>query len=157
MGASYRGWCVDSLRVGRALRPLLFCIAFGAGAAQNARLVSEKQSHHTSSNCKVRTVHRHFLAFGLGALVLGACAQTNQSARNRSEPTPSAPKAIQVISNPSGAPVAVNQAYAGDVIAFPAEVENGNYTVERTFLGFATGIAKAITGQQSNQDFRQPQ
>ena len=102
-------------------------------------------------------MHRHFLAFGLGALVFGACAQTNQSAGNPSVPTPSAPKAIQVISNPSGAPVAANQEYAGDVIAFPAEVENGNYTVEKTFLGFASGIAKAITGQQSNQDFRPSQ
>jgi hypothetical protein len=102
-------------------------------------------------------VHRHFLAFGLGVLIFGACAQAPQSARHPSAPTPAAPKAIPVISNPSGAPVAVKQEYAGDVITFPAEFENGNYTVERTFLGLASGIAKAITGQQSNQDSRQPQ
>jgi hypothetical protein len=102
-------------------------------------------------------VYRRFLAFGLGALVFGACAEIHQSARHPSAPTPAAPKAIQVISNPSGAPVAVNREYSGDVIAFPAEVESGNYTVERAFLGFAGGIAKAITGEQSNQDSRQPQ
>jgi hypothetical protein len=134
----------------------LFCIAFGGGAVQNPRFVRETESCHTSSTSKVRAVHRRFLAFGLSALVFGACAETHQSAHHPSVPTPVAPKAIQVISNPSGAPVAVNQEYSGDVIAFPAEVESGNYTVERTFLGFASGIAKAITGQQFNQDSRQP-
>jgi hypothetical protein len=106
--------------------------------------------------CLQRAAHRRFLAFGFGALLFGACAQTPQSAHNPSVPTPATPKAIQVISNPSGAPVAVNQEYSGDVIAFPAEVENGNYTVEKAFLGFASGIANAITGQQSNQGSPQP-
>jgi hypothetical protein len=133
------------------------CIAFGGGTVQNLRFVSKTESCHTSSTCKVRAVHRRFLAFGLSALVFDACAETHQSARHPSVPAQVAPKVIQVISNPSGAAVAVNQEYSGDVIAFPAEVESGNYTVERTFLGFAGGIAKAITGQQSNQDSRQPQ
>jgi hypothetical protein len=134
----------------------LFCIAFGAGAVHNARFVSETECHHTSSTCKICAVDKHWLTFGLGALVISACAQSPESARHPSVPTSAGSKGIQVISNSSGAPVAVNQEYSGDVIAFPAEVENANYMVERGFLGFASGIANAVTGQQSNQDSRQP-
>jgi hypothetical protein len=99
-------------------------------------------------------VHRQWFTFGLGVLVLGACAQTPQSAYH--VPVPPAPNTIQVISNPQGARIEVNQEYVGEVIKFPAEAEAGNYSLEKTLLGFGTAIAKAITGQQSNEDLHQP-
>ena len=95
-------------------------------------------------------MHRQWLTFGLGVLVLGACAQTPQSAYH--VPVPPAPKTIQVISDPAGARIEVNQEYLGEVIKYPAEEEDGNYSLEKTLLGYGTAIVKAITGQQSNED-----
>jgi hypothetical protein len=99
-------------------------------------------------------VQKQWLSFGLGVLVLGACTQTPQIAYH--VPVPPAPKTSQVLSNPQGARIAVNQEYLGEVIKFPAETESGNYTLEETLLGFGNAIVKAITGQQSNEDPHQP-
>jgi hypothetical protein len=63
---------------------------------------------------------------------------------------------MQVISNSPGARIEVNPEYVGEVIKFPTEEEAGKYTLEKTLLGFGTAIAKAITGQQSNEDPHQP-
>ncbi len=99
-----------------------------------------------------------WLAFGLGVLVFSACAQTPQSAYHPPVPPPplAAPKTKQVISDPTGARIAVNQEYLGEVISFPAEAENGKYAFERTILGAGAAIVKAITGQQSGEDPHQP-
>jgi hypothetical protein len=101
-------------------------------------------------NLQGPAVQKQWLSFGLGVLVLGACTQTPQSAYH--VPVPPAPKTSQVLSNPQGARIAVNQEYLGEVIKFPAETESGNYTLEETLLGFGNAIVKAITGQQSNED-----
>ncbi len=63
---------------------------------------------------------------------------------------------MQVISDPTGARIAVNQEYLGEVISFPTEAENGKYAIERTILGAGAAIVKAITGQQSGEDPHQP-
>jgi len=107
---------------------------------------------------KSALVFTQWLAFGLGVLVFSACAQTPQSAYHPPVPTPplAAPKTKQVISDPTGARIAVNQEYLGEVISFPAEAENGKYAFERTILGAGAAIVKAITGQQSGEDPHQP-
>ena len=105
-------------------------------------------------NLKGPAVHRQWLSFGLGVLVLGACTQTPQSAYH--VPVSPAPKTNQVFSNPPGARIEVSQEYVGEVIKYPAEAESGNYTLERTLLGFGNAIVKAISGQQSNEDPHQP-
>jgi hypothetical protein len=63
---------------------------------------------------------------------------------------------MQVISDPTGARIAVNQEYLGEVIRFPAEAEYGKYAIERTILGAGAAIAKAVTGQQSGENSHQP-
>jgi hypothetical protein len=96
---------------------------------------------------------RQWMAFGLGVLIFSGCAQMPQSAYHPPVPTPptAVPKTMQVISDPTGARIAVNQEYLGEVIRFPADVENATYTLERTILGAGAGIVKAITGQQSSE------
>ena len=105
---------------------------------------------YVSSTYSVRAVHRQWLTFGLGVLVLGACTQTPQSAYH--VPGPPAPKTGQVFSNPPGASIEVSQEYIGEVIKNPTEIESEKYSLEKTLLGFGSAIAKAITGQQSNED-----
>ena len=107
---------------------------------------------------KSALVLSQWLAFGLGVLVFSACAQTPQSAYHPPVPPPplAAPKTMQVISDPTGARIAVNQEYVGEVITFPAEAENGKYAFERIILGAGAAIAKAITGQQSGENPQQP-
>lgn len=102
-------------------------------------------------------MHTQWFAFGLSALLFGACAHAPQTAYNPSAPASAVPKITQVISDPAGAHSEPNPEYLGDVVRFPAEEENVNYAVERTFTGFGAAIVKAITGQQSNEHPRGPQ
>jgi hypothetical protein len=96
---------------------------------------------------------KQWLAFELGVLIFSACAQTPQSAYHPPVATPptAVPKTMQVISDPTGARIAVNQEYLGEVIRFPAEAENVEYALERTILGAGAAIVKAVTGQQSSE------
>jgi hypothetical protein len=96
-------------------------------------------------------VHTQWFAFGLSVLLFGACAHTPQTAYHPSAPASAVPKITQVISDPASADSEPNREYLGEVVGFPAEVENVDYAVERTFTGFGAAIGKAITGQQSNE------
>ena len=99
------------------------------------------------------------LAFGLGVLIFSACAQTPQRAYHPPVPPPplAVPKTMQVISDPTGARIALNQEYLGEVIRLPAEAENGKYALEKTFLGAGAAIVKAITGQRSSEPSHRPE
>jgi hypothetical protein len=110
------------------------------------------RNHREKAN--VAREKKQWLVFGLGVLIFSACAQTPQSAYHPPVPTPptAVPKTMQVISDPTGARIAVNQEYLGEVITFPTEVENGKYALERTILGVGSAIVKAITGQQSSEN-----
>jgi hypothetical protein len=76
-------------------------------------------------------VHRQTVASALAILLITACVQTPPSASSPRPPAQPATKTIQVISDPSGARIEVNNDYVGDApLSIRVPELDGNFTID---------------------------